>query len=281
MMNLARRIALAALLVATAIPAQAQTDDRVLNDVFTVLRGETLLTRTRELCLMFADIDLEADLLDWTGRNGDVLQRADGLLDTRPGLEDGMLDALRGDASGEADASFAREADKPAYCEGIGEAIAAGSLDFATWFPRETTRMAEAEAGRLPPLDLADAAPVADAIAVKQYGFRMNDILVRCGVLFPPDTEFEAARAEWEARNAYTIELADRVLDNWGALHPARWEAARDASGAEVDDLFAPSDALEPYCRATAAGVANGSADIDRNHPELFDSVLTNAEIIP
>ncbi|SFZ85249.1 hypothetical protein SAMN02983003_2469 [Devosia enhydra] len=276
-----RAMLFAALSMLAAGPALAQTDDRILNDVFAVLRGEAILDQTRQLCLDFADTDLSADFVDWRARNDETLRLANLLLIRRPGLEPGMLDTLRAEAESEAGASFGREADRPAFCEEMGEAMALEALDLKAWFPRQTTRMSEALAGKWPPLDLTDVPPVEDAIEVKQLFFAMQDGLVRCGVLFPPAAPYDAAYAEWEARNSYTRDLADRVLENWGALHPQRWADARDEAGAIVDETFADKDAARAQCERTLTQVPSGELDIDQQRPELFDSVRRNAEIMP
>ena len=276
-----RAILFAALSVLVAGPVLAQTDDRILNDAFAVLRGETILESTGQLCLKFADIDLSADLLDWSTRNEDALRIANLLVIRRPGVEPGMLDALRAEAEAEAAQSFGREKASPAYCEQMGEAMAAKGLDLGTWFPRETARLAEAMAGKWPPLDLSDVPAIDAAMEVKQLFFAMQDGLVRCGVLFPPAAPYEAAYSEWEARNFYTRDLADRVLNNWGALHPQRWADARDEAGAIVDETFADAEAARAQCERTLTEVPSGALDIDQQRPELFDSVERNAEIMP
>ena len=270
-----------AALAASALPAHAQTDDRILNDTFTVLRGETLLARTRQLCLEYADTDIEAQFSEWTDRNLEVLRIADVLVRTRDRLEPGMLATMREEAAREAETSFAAEADKPGFCRSIGDTMEARLFELNDWFAPETKRMAEAEQGLWPPLDLDGARPVADAMAVKQIGFMMADVFARCANLFEPARQFEEAAAEWQARNAYSIELADRVLRNWGALHPRRWEQARDESGTEVDGLFADLSRAEAHCRATAARAMSGEEDIDKVNYTLAFSVLANADIIP
>jgi hypothetical protein len=159
--------------------------------------------------------------------------------------------------------------------------MATGKVDLASWFPRETTRIAEAAEGKWPPLELEGVPAIAEAIAVKQLFFSTQDSFVRCGVLFPPAAPYEAAASEWKARNAYTFELADRVLENWGALHSRRWADARDAAGAEVDATFADRERAAALCRANAGRVETGELDIDHLRPDLFESVLANAEIVP
>jgi hypothetical protein len=262
-------------------PAQAQTDDRILNDVFAVLEGQAILNQSRQLCLDFADTDLEADLADWSDRNARVLREANLLVIQRPGLEPGMLEVMRDEAASEASRSFARETDRPGYCENLGETIAAEGLELGKWFPRETTRISEAVAGKWPPLDLADVPAIAEAMEVKQLFFAMQDGLVRCGVLFPPAEPYAAAYSEWEARNSYTRDLADRVLKNWGALHPQRWADARDEAGAIVDRAFEDKPAAEAYCLKTAADAGTGTLDIDQQRRDLYDSVMANAEVMP
>lgn len=275
------RAALAALLVSgLPAPAHAQTDDRILNDVLALVRGETLIVETAALCLG-ADMDLSADVAGWTDRNAAVLATAGRVTALRGGLEPGVRESTVEAARAEAARSFATEADSAAFCEQIGGIIDGGTIDFATWMPTEATRVTEAEAGKWPVLDLADARPVADAIAVKQHAFMIDDVLVRCGVLFPPADAYEAARSEWEARNFYTLELADRVLANWGALHPRRWEAARDASGAEVDALVADAAGFEARCAGLPPRIASGDEDINAARRDLYDSVQLNADILP
>ena len=274
-------LTLLAALVAAPLPAAAQTDDRILNDVFTVLSGETLLARTRQLCTEFTDVDIEPQFTEWTDRNLEVLRVADVLVRTRERLEPGMLAEMRNAAAREAEMSFSREADKPGYCQSIGDTMDARYFDLDGWFAAETQRMAEAEQGLWPELDLDDAQPVADAMALKQIGFMMWDVFARCANLFEPAAQFEEASTEWQARNGYSIELADRVLKNWGALHPSRWETARDESGTEVDALFADLSQAEAHCRATASRTMAGEEDIDQVNPALYESVLSNAEIVP
>lgn len=276
------RLIAALLLVALCWqPAHAQTDDRILNDVFTVLEGEAILVQTRQLCLDFADTDLQADFADWSDRNTRTLREANLLVIQRAGVEPGMLDAMRADAVAEASRTFAREADRPAYCESLGEAMEAGALDLQTWFSAETTRIAEAIDGKWPPLDLEGVPAIAQAIEVKQVFFAMQDGLVRCGVLFPPARPYDDAWSEWQARNSYSRDLADRVLKNWGALHPQRWADARDEAGSKVDAIFADAASARSYCERTAEDAVSGTLDLDQQRPDLYQSVLENAEVVP
>src|SRR5690606_25146160 len=112
-------------LVLAPAGSRPQPDLRIVHPVSTPLPVETLLAPTRQLCLDFADTDLEADFADWTTRNLEVLRLADVLVRRRERLEPGMLGEMRNAAAGEAETSFARESDRAAFCEGIGQAMEA------------------------------------------------------------------------------------------------------------------------------------------------------------
>ena len=65
-----------AALAALAAPAFAQTDDRVLNDIVTLVRANATIDQAVTICLA-ADIDLAADRAGWLERNGATLAQMD------------------------------------------------------------------------------------------------------------------------------------------------------------------------------------------------------------
>lgn len=264
-----------------ATPALAQTDDRVLNDVVTVLAGLASVGEMANQCARATDNDPEIAAAFEAFRDRSVPWQviAVTLIGTRGGIDAQMLAAERAAEVKKIADAFAADPDPSRGCRDFARSVTEKDADIAMFYPAETRRMSEARSGKWPVLDVAHSAEVADALAMKQFFYMRETLLERCGTLTGDSKLYRDARSYWNQQNYDAFYYAHQILTNWGALAPGHLEAAKQAAKAEAEAELALSGAAR--CRKFVTGLEDGDEDVERLVPELYDRVRTAAEIEP
>jgi hypothetical protein len=264
-----------------AAPALAQTDDRVLNDVVTVLAGLASVGEMANQCARATADDPEIAAAFETFRDRSVPWQviAVTLIGTRGGLDAEMLAAERDAERQKIADAFAGDPDPTRGCRDFARSVIDRDADIAKLYPAETRRMSEARSGKWPVLDVARSAEVADALAMKQFFFMRETLLARCATLTGDSKLYRDARSYWNQQNYDAFYYAHQILTNWGALAPQHLEAAQQAAASEAEAELATSGVAR--CEKFVAGLEAGNEDVERLVPELYDRVRTAAEIEP
>lgn len=272
---------LALLFAILATPALAQTDDRVLNDVVTVLAGLASVGEMADQCARATGNDPEIAAAFETFRDRSVPWQviAVTLIGTRGGLDAEMLAAERAAEVDKIADAFAADPDPARGCRDFARSVVDKDTDIATLYPAETRRMSEARSGKWPVLDVARSAEVADALAMKQFFFMRETLLERCATLTGDAKLYRDARSYWNQQNYDAFYYAHQILTNWGALAPQHLEAARTAATAEAEAELATAGATR--CQKFVTGLEAGDEDVERLVPDLYARVRTAAEIEP
>lgn len=272
---------LALLFAILATPALAQTDDRVLNDVVTVLAGLASVGEMADQCARATGNDPEIAAAFETFRDRSVPWQviAVTLIGTRGGLDAEMLAAERAAEVDKIADAFAADPDPARGCRDFARSVVDKDTDIATLYPAETRRMSEARSGKWPVLDVARSAEVADALAMKQFFFMRETLLERCATLTGDAKLYRDARSYWNQQNYDAFYYAHQILTNWGALAPQHLEAARTAATAEAEAELATAGATR--CQQFVTGLEAGDEDVERLVPDLYARVRTAAEIEP
>ncbi len=272
---------LALLFAILATPALAQTDDRVLNDVVTVLAGLASVGEMANQCARATGNDPEITAAFETFRDRSVPWQviAVTLIGTRGGLDAEMLAAERAAEVDKIADAFAADPEPARGCRDFARSVVDKDTDIATLYPAETRRMSEARSGKWPVLDVARSAEVADALAMKQFFFMRETLLERCATLTGDAKLYRDARSYWNQQNYDAFYYAHQILTNWGALAPQHLEAARTAATAEAEAELATAGATR--CQKFVTGLEAGDEDVERLVPDLYARVRTAAEIEP
>lgn len=272
---------LAVLFAIVAAPALAQTDDRVLNDVVTVLAGHAAMDEAARQCAALApeDTATASAFEGFRNRSTPWLVIAVTLIATRGGLDAEQLSAARATEIERIRTGFARDPDALGSCHELARGFAANETDIAGLYPAETRRMSEARAGKWPVLDVAHSREVADAIAMRQFFFMREALLERCGELTGDARLYRDARSYWNQQNYDAFYYAHQVLTNWGALAPGHLARARTAGQADAEATLAAEGAAR--CTKFVSGLEDGAEDVVRLAPELLERVRAAAEIEP
>lgn len=272
---------LAMLFAIWATPALAQTDDRVLNDVVTVLAGLAAVGEMADQCARVTDNDSEIVAAFETFRDRSVPWQviAVTLIGTRGGIDAEMLATERAAEIKKIADAFAADPDPTRGCRDFARTAIDRQTDIATLYPAETRRMSEARSGKWPVLDVARSAEVADALAMKQFFYMREALLERCAALTSEVKLYRDARSWWNQQNYDAFYYAHQILTNWGALAPHHIEAARQAAKAEAESELARAGTAR--CQKFVTGLKAGDEDVERLVPELYNRVRTAAEIEP
>lgn len=272
---------LAMLFAILAAPALAQTDDRVLNDVVTVLAGIASVSEMADQCARITGHDREIVTAFEAFRDRSVPWQviAVTLIGARGGIDATIVATERAAEVRKIADAFAADPDPARDCRDFARAASDGDSDIATLYPAETRRMSEARSGKWPVLDVARSAAVADALAMKQFFYMRETLLERCATLTGEATLYRDARSDWNQQNYDAFYYAHQILTNWGALAPGRIEAAQQAAKADVDAELATSGVSR--CNKFVAGLEAGNEDVERLAPDLFSRVREAAEIEP
>jgi hypothetical protein len=272
---------LALLFAILATPALAQTDDRVLNDVVTVLAGLASVGEMADQCARVTDNDPEIAAAFETFRDRSVPWQviAVTLIGTRGGIDAEMLAAERAAEIKKIADAFAADPDPTRGCRDFARTAIDRQTDIATLYPAETRRMSEARSGKWPVLDVAHSAEVADALAMKQFFYMREALLERCAALTGDTRLYRDARSYWNQQNYDAFYYAHQILTNWGALAPRHLEAAQQAAKAEAEAELATAGTAR--CRQFVTGLKAGHEDVEHLVPDLYARVRTAAEIEP
>jgi hypothetical protein len=264
-----------------ATPALAQTDDRVLNDVVTVLAGLASVGEMGNQCARATADDPEITAAFETFRDRSVPWQviAVTLIGTRGGIDAAILASERATEIKKIADAFATDPDPARGCRDFARGVADKDTDIATLYPAETRRMSEARSGKWPVLDVAHSAEVADALAMKQFFYMREALLERCATLTGDTRLYRDARSFWNQQNYDAFYYAHQILTNWGALAPQHLAAARQAAEAEAETELTISGAAR--CQKFVSGLEAGAEDAERLVPDLYDRVRTAAEIEP
>ncbi len=272
---------LAMLFAILATPALAQTDDRVLNDVVTVLAGLASVGEMANQCARATDDDPDIAAAFETFRDRSVPWQviAVTLIGTRGGIDAEILARERAAEIAKIADAFAADPDPTRGCRDFARSVVDRDADIATLYPAETRRMSEARSGKWPVLDVAHSAEVADALAMKQFFYMRETLLERCGALTGNTRLYRDARSYWNQQNYDAFYYAHQILTNWGALAPRHLQAAREAAKTEAEAELALAGTAR--CEKFVTGLEAGDEDVERLVPELYDRVRTAAEIEP
>lgn len=272
---------LAMLFAFMGLPALAQTDDRVLNDVVTVMAGYAAMDEAARQCAALApgDTEIAAAFDGFRDRSTPWLVIAISLISTRGGLDPEALAAARSTEIERIHAGFERDPNALASCRETARSFAANDTDLAALYPAETRRMSEARAGKWPALDIAHSPEVADAIAMRQFFFMREVLLDRCGELTGDARLYRDARSYWNQQNYDAFYYAHQVLTNWGALAPGHLAGAKSAGRAEAEAALTAEGIAR--CNKFVAGLEDGDEDVAKLVPDLLERVRAAAEIEP
>ncbi|WP_417309474.1 hypothetical protein [Devosia sp.] len=265
--------ALACLLaLGTSVPARAQTDDRILNDVVEVVATVSALQAMGERCAAFVDEapELVEGLSEVSRLNTAWVEIAIEVIAARGGLPDGVLEA---ESARQKAAYIARyDSDSQPITSCLQYAAGDPVLHVGELLPEQTRRLMGAHDGGYPVLDVDASVEVADALEMMRM-FRFTDLLLgECNRRAPDLETYSAAWDEWYARNEWGDTLAKRVLKTWGVQDPARFEAIDEEVASEVDALFARGEG-QSRCAAFVANVMAGSdaEDVTTIAPGLLE----------
>lgn len=272
---------LALLFAVLATPALAQTDDRVLNDVVTVLAGLASVGEMANQCARATDNDPDIAAAFETFRDRSVPWQviAVTLMGTRGGIDAEILASERAAEIDKIADAFAADPDPSRGCRDFARNVVDRDADIATLYPAETRRMSEARSGKWPVLDVARSAEVADALTMKQFFYMRETLLERCGALTGNTRLYRDARSYWNQHNYDAFYYAHQILTNWGALAPHHLEAARAAATAEAEAELAQAGVTR--CEKFVTGLEAGDEDVERLVPDLYARVRSAAEIEP
>ena len=272
---------LAMLFAILATPALAQTDDRVLNDVVTVLAGIASVGEMADQCARVTGEDPEIAAAFEAFRDRSVPWQviAVTLIGTRGGIDASVVATERAAEIKKIADAFAADPDPARGCRDFARTAADRQTDIATLYPAETRRMSEARSGKWPVLDVAGSPEVAGALAMKQFFFMREALLERCASLTGNTRLYRDARSYWNQQNYDAFYYAHQILTNWGALDPGHIAAAKQAAAAEAEAELKEAGAAR--CEQFVTGLEAGDEDVERLVPDLYDRVRTAAEIEP
>ncbi|SFZ85248.1 hypothetical protein SAMN02983003_2468 [Devosia enhydra] len=262
-------------------PAEAQTDDRVMNDVLLLIKEDAALAALDTECAqLLGDADIARSFAAQRERMAPWRIVSAALIGTRGTLPPGGAEAAREAGQAVFAADWARREDKPGHCRTMALALDAGVLDHPSAYPAETARLLEAHAGRLPVLDVAGSPAVAHAAEIKAMFYREEALFARCGALDPPAEPYRKAGRTWAIENSHAEILVDQILDNWGAKAPGRVAEGRRRAEAEAEAQLTGSEPAA-FCAELMRAAAAGERDIAVTHYDAILRLQRDAEVIP
>ena len=263
-------------------PGVAQTDDRINNDALALLGVQTVVKAVRDRCIVATNDDpqVRQSFEVWNERNGPLVISLVSLIGARGGAGAETLDALEAEKLADVARNFGAAATEDGFCSSFAHAVDERAFDLANTLPDESRRVTEAMADKWPPLDVANAQPVADAMQLNSIISLHRQMTERCGVLLGEEEAFGRVHGDWVMKNIDVESLGDQLLKNWGAL--ATWRPQQVEADAEIEVwLRLSGDDAQATCRKYAVSSDSGEHDFSFIEPDLLERLRRDASRIP